>query len=88
MTTTEKRYLVVKNPTLQTTTQLEQKNFIPLRSAVHKERESETMVFVDTKTKNFWKVDSVSLKNAEDIVRDSFEDNIKTIESEQLNEVL
>lgn len=88
MTSTSKRYLVVKNPTLLTTTQLEERNFIPLKSAVHKERQHETMIFVDTKTRNFWKVDSVSLKNAEEIVRDSFDDNIKTIESEQLNEVL
>lgn len=88
MTTSNKRYLVVKNPTVQNITQLDNKNFIPLKNAVHPDKENETMIFVDTKLLHFWKVDSVSLINAEEIVRDKFEDNLLEIESQQLKEYL
>jgi len=84
MTTTNKRYLVVQNPTIANFATLNLKGFKELSDAVHPSMVGAIKLFVDTKLINFWKVDDNTLKSTEKIIKQHYEDIVHPIKSEEL----
>lgn len=88
MTTTNKRYLAVSKPTLQSATVLQDKGFIGLPDAVRPENTDETKLIVDTKLRNFWKADDISAKQTRNIIYKEQNEYLHEIKSEELTQFL
>ena len=84
MTKTNKRYLAVSEPTVQSATVLQDKGFIELPDAVRPENTDETKLIVDTKLRNFWKADNTSINQTRNIVYKEQNEYLHEIESKEL----